>query len=629
MSAVTSTPLPTQSIIGSTHDMRLEPSPAGTYGSSIASDIDDEIPQTPNDEGVLLNKLTKLNIHVKPELIEEFSPTFVRNGVNSDDPFSDTVHQPQDSAQLTPTGKSTKRALNKVNWHSRAGSENHTSPSTSPLEVQKSRTIDRGHRIKDSVSESSDVGKFDTMQVNPQDAQAIYPPSSCVFVANLLQSESDEALEVAVLEVFREFGTVFVKIRRDAKHMPFAFCQYTLFNVADQNKNDESAELAINNGRGKLIKGRPCRCEKAKAHRLFFFEHKYGTKITPDEVEHLLRDFGRLTECRFATHLEMASNNLSEGVVVNFDMFESGKNACQAFRNHAVYRMISLFHLGSPRGDRSQSDPARRAYLETYEVDRRSVFVGNLPTEISELEVKEIFLKFGDIINIAVHKNESTVDPSSKHCFAFVEFAYQPSVEKAIPELNGSLLRGKTIRVTQKDSETARARSRRQITRPYGSSTVSAYQTPPVASHALCNPSPCMTPPVSQTQFGGYGYTSGGYANPFYLDTRGQCWITPTSPYNHSYPSGPSFQASPFHNSHYQSNPFYGYSGSPQGPQNYNWHQTLSPVWGAPNLPATVSSLNSQAYSSSFAAPVTSNEQCPILSPNIHTIADSSKEFIE
>lgn len=45
---------------------------------------------------------------------------------------------------------------------------------------------------------------------------------------SLLQSESDESLEIAVLEVFREFGTVFVKIRRDVKHMPFAFCQFTV-----------------------------------------------------------------------------------------------------------------------------------------------------------------------------------------------------------------------------------------------------------------------------------------------------------------------------------------------------------------------------------------------------------------
>lgn len=50
---------------------------------------------------------------------------------------------------------------------------------------------------------------------------------------------------------------------------------------------------------------------------------------SPDEVENLLRGFGRLTECRPITHLEMAANNLGEGVVINFDFFESGKNACQ------------------------------------------------------------------------------------------------------------------------------------------------------------------------------------------------------------------------------------------------------------------------------------------------------------
>lgn len=62
---------------------------------------------------------------------------------------------------------------------------------------------------------------------------------------------------------------------------------------------------------------------------LFFFGRKHGTAITPDEVEILLRSFGRLTECRPATHLEKATNNIGEGVVVNFDLFENGKNACQ------------------------------------------------------------------------------------------------------------------------------------------------------------------------------------------------------------------------------------------------------------------------------------------------------------
>lgn len=64
---------------------------------------------------------------------------------------------------------------------------------------------------------------------------------------------------MAVTQVFREFGPVYVKIRRDHKNMPFAFCQYT---------RAEHAEKAILEGRGRMIKGRPCRCEKAKAHRM-------------------------------------------------------------------------------------------------------------------------------------------------------------------------------------------------------------------------------------------------------------------------------------------------------------------------------------------------------------------------
>lgn len=45
---------------------------------------------------------------------------------------------------------------------------------------------------------------------------------------SLLQSETDGNLTAAVHQVFSEYGKVYVKIRRDAKHMPFAFCQYTV-----------------------------------------------------------------------------------------------------------------------------------------------------------------------------------------------------------------------------------------------------------------------------------------------------------------------------------------------------------------------------------------------------------------
>lgn len=38
----------------------------------------------------------------------------------------------------------------------------------------------------------------------------------------------DSRLEAELTRVFSQYGIVFVKIRRDSRNMPFAFCQYTV-----------------------------------------------------------------------------------------------------------------------------------------------------------------------------------------------------------------------------------------------------------------------------------------------------------------------------------------------------------------------------------------------------------------
>ena len=45
---------------------------------------------------------------------------------------------------------------------------------------------------------------------------------------SLPEPRDDRSLEAAVTREFSKYGTVFVKIRRDNQHMPFAFCQYTV-----------------------------------------------------------------------------------------------------------------------------------------------------------------------------------------------------------------------------------------------------------------------------------------------------------------------------------------------------------------------------------------------------------------
>lgn len=77
-------------------------------------------------------------------------------------------------------------------------------------------------------------------------------------------------------KAFSQFGIVFVKIKRDSRGMPFAFCQYTVSQTsnilrsppmaADICQNDQDAQSAMRLGKGIMILERPCRTEMARAH---------------------------------------------------------------------------------------------------------------------------------------------------------------------------------------------------------------------------------------------------------------------------------------------------------------------------------------------------------------------------
>jgi RNA recognition motif-containing protein len=103
----------------------------------------------------------------------------------------------------------------------------------------------------------------------------------------------------------------------------------------------------------------------------------------------------------------------------------------------------------------SRPDPAHRIYLQTYEVDTRSIFVGQLPPDTFEEELEQKFEHCGQILRVTVHKNDSLIDgeftssisscrktndleASQKHCFAFIEFADIRSSHQAIEKMVSS-----------------------------------------------------------------------------------------------------------------------------------------------------------------------------------------------
>ena len=62
-----------------------------------------------------------------------------------------------------------------------------------------------------------------------------------------------------------------------------------------------------------------------------------------------------------------------------------------------------------------------------------SIFVGNVPYDADEDELKDVFSKAGEVASVRVVSDRDTRQPKG---YAFVDFGDRASVEKAIETLN-------------------------------------------------------------------------------------------------------------------------------------------------------------------------------------------------
>lgn len=72
------------------------------------------------------------------------------------------------------------------------------------------------------------------------------------------------------------------------------------------------------------------------------------------------------------------------------------------------------------------------------------IFVGGLDFSLSDAELREAFAQFGDIVESKVIMDRET---GRSRGFGFVTFKDAEAAKKAIAEMNGQELSGRTIRV--------------------------------------------------------------------------------------------------------------------------------------------------------------------------------------
>ena len=76
----------------------------------------------------------------------------------------------------------------------------------------------------------------------------------------------------------------------------------------------------------------------------------------------------------------------------------------------------------------------------------RKLYVGNLPYEVGETELQELFARAGSVESVSVIRDRAT---GRARGFAFVEMASDEDAQTAIRELNASQVGGRSLTVNE------------------------------------------------------------------------------------------------------------------------------------------------------------------------------------
>jgi cold-inducible RNA-binding protein len=84
----------------------------------------------------------------------------------------------------------------------------------------------------------------------------------------------------------------------------------------------------------------------------------------------------------------------------------------------------------------------------------RKLYVGNLPYEIGETELQELFARAGSVESVNVMRDQAT---GRARGFAFVEMSTDDEAQNAITALNGTQVGGRSLTVNEARPKTTRS----------------------------------------------------------------------------------------------------------------------------------------------------------------------------
>lgn len=110
--------------------------------------------------------------------------------------------------------------------------------------------------------------------------------------------------------------------------------------------------------------------------------------------------------------------------------------------------------------------------------DKNSVFVRNLPLDVTKDQLSRLFTEFGPVNGVFIPKDSYT---GRSRNYAFVEFKNQDHTERAVKKGDGMAFAGRTLHVSYAIDTRAKSpspkRNRSRSPRRHGSSTDSKMKT--------------------------------------------------------------------------------------------------------------------------------------------------------
>ncbi|KAM3162609.1 RIM4-like protein [Lachancea thermotolerans] len=296
-------------------------------------------------------------------------------------------------------------------------------------------------------------------------------PSSCVFVASLAASLSDDDLCLSVTENFKKFGRLtMVKVLRDPANRPYAFVQYT---------NDADAKKALKEAQGSSLNGRTIRCEPARVNRTLFVCYKgrnlnSSGLVSAAFVNQLLEKFGELEQlvaCRDQFfHRKNNAYSGSDRSNAWFIQFAYRDDAIRAFANlksdlnwvvEWAQNIEAPSHMNMLSDSknlviREETEPENEGAcimpVDSYSessgsevvIDQKSIFVGQLDPMATEEGVLERFSRHGSILELNLISKPNNV-------FAFIRFTTEEAAAAALEMENHAMFLNKTMHVQYRE----------------------------------------------------------------------------------------------------------------------------------------------------------------------------------